>query len=110
MAFGALQLRSCHMDAVARAVADHERAAAEYRQAATAWEAQALQAQVDLAECTAQWARAQAAADVMRQAAIEAEARHRNDLEAWRSRPRELACTTALVVMRDACAETVGPF
>lgn len=110
LAVGALQVRGCHKDAVTAATAVADARAAEYRQAATAWEAQALQHQVALAECAAQWADAQATARDLIAAQARADADRARELAQWQARwqDRSGSCDGALLAMRDACAGEVG--
>lgn len=110
LVFAALQVRSCHKDAVTAATAAAQARADEHRQAATAWEAQALQQQIALAECQSQWADAQAAARDLIAAQVRADAERERELQAWQRRwdSRSASCGDALAAMRDACADEVG--
>lgn len=111
-AVAALALRNCHRDAVADATAAAQARAELHRQAAGAWEAQTLQARLDLHACQQQWADAQAAARDLIDAQARADAERARELLDWQRRwdGRSASCGDALAAMRDACADEVGPW
>jgi hypothetical protein len=95
--------------AEARAEASEARAG-QHAMAASQWEANGLQARVDLAECQAQWEQTRASAVEMIEEAtrkrIQAEKRESLARDRWNNRP--VGCRAALEALDSACPDLRG--